>query len=344
MEMRWRTIVIVIMLFFAVQGVFAQDWFPVEVTPEDWADVNFNDVCFAGAQGWAVGEDGIIIHTYNGVRWHNQISGVDANLYGVYFYDTQQGWAVGSYGVVLHTEDGGVTWELQRQTGSYSLYGVHFIDNRRGWAVGARGTILYTDNSGNTWRKTQEGFTTDDLHNLYFHDVTSGWVVGENGTILHWNGTRWGQRQSNTDEDLYGVHFTSWTDGWIVGDRGAILHSSDGLVWASWKARADSDDLDLRSVHFPRGENQYGWIVGENGSVLYTRDFGTNWWKKDTQIASNLNAVHAPNANQIWAVGNDGAVIQSINRGNSWDVFENPLYGNFWDINVSLLFTEIILI
>ena len=334
MKVRWCSIIL-LMLSFLVRDVSAQDWHPVEVVPQSWEDINLNDVCFAGAQGWAVGEDGTIIHTYNGVRWHEQNSGADTNLNGVYFYDTQQGWAVGNYGVIIHTEDGGVTWELERQTSDYDLYAIYFIDNRRGWAVGARGTMLYTDNGGDTWRRTQEGFTTDDLHDLYFHDITSGWAIGENGTILHWNGTRWGQRQSNTSEDLHGVHFTSWTDGWIVGDHGTIIHSSDGLIWADWRNRADSDSIDLRSVHFPRGENQYGWIVGENGTILYTRDFGTNWWKKDTQINSNLKSVFAPNDNQIWAVGNDGAIVQSINRGNSWNVFENPPYGNFWDVSIS---------
>ena len=90
--------------------------------------------------GWAVGDDGVILHTTNGgALWSQQESGVTSSLYAVQFVSPTTGWIVEP---ILHTTDGGENWNSQTAepccTGLRDLY---FVDIDHGWAVGPNGVV-----------------------------------------------------------------------------------------------------------------------------------------------------------------------------------------------------------
>src|SRR3954452_17608329 len=77
----------------------------------------------------------------------------DAPLHAIQFVDTREGWAVGDDGVVLHTINGGETWERQPTGVRASLRSLHFLSSLIGWVVGREdlphgggsvGVLLYT--------------------------------------------------------------------------------------------------------------------------------------------------------------------------------------------------------
>jgi photosystem II stability/assembly factor-like uncharacterized protein len=90
--------------------------------------------------GWAVGGDGIILHTTNGgALWSQQGSGVTSDLETVQFVSPTTGWIVGS---ILHTTDGGQNWASQSADPACTdLRDLHFVDMDHGWAVGAHGVV-----------------------------------------------------------------------------------------------------------------------------------------------------------------------------------------------------------
>ena len=103
---------------------------------------------FASAQlGWAVGHDGVILHTLDGGRkWSKQRDGrpdaADVPLLDVWFADALSGYAVGAFGLALRTTDGGVHWEAFKDT----------IENPKGlhlYAVrGIAGTVYMAGEQG----------------------------------------------------------------------------------------------------------------------------------------------------------------------------------------------------
>ena len=116
----------------------------------------------------------------------------------------QLGWAVGHDGVILHTEDGGRTWRRQldgRWTGKLMheqsgqpaeqgaetpLLDVCFVDALRGWAVGAFGLILGTEDGGKHWQlESKQADNPKGLH-LYAVRAIAGqiYIVGEQGLLL----------------------------------------------------------------------------------------------------------------------------------------------------------------
>ena len=55
----------------------------------------------------------VVYSTDSGASWKQASVPVSSDLTAVFFIDDKQGWAVGHDGVILHTADGGEKWDLQ---------------------------------------------------------------------------------------------------------------------------------------------------------------------------------------------------------------------------------------
>ena len=130
---------------------------------------------------------------------------MSSDLTAVYFVDAKQGWAVGHDGVVLHTDDGGDTWALQldgrkanellvaamsekvaaepaseeakkllAEAERYKEQGpdkpfldVWFADAQNGYVVGAYNLIFRTTDGGKTWTPWFDRTDNPKFFNLY---------------------------------------------------------------------------------------------------------------------------------------------------------------------------------
>src|SRR5213593_4548144 len=77
----------------------------------------------------------------------------DATLRAVQFIDADEGWAVGDEGLILHTINGGQNWERQATGARASLRDLHILNTNFGWVVGreelpngggSAGVLLFT--------------------------------------------------------------------------------------------------------------------------------------------------------------------------------------------------------
>src|SRR5918911_5069311 len=149
-----------------------------------------NAVRFAADKltGWAVGADGVILHTSDGgFRWEAQKTPAVVPLYGLYVRDARRAVAVGARGVVLTTDDGGGRWTLRPsdgkkqaknapavREGANHLFGVAFApDALHGWAVGSYGEILKTADGGRTWTMQASGVRAH-LYSVACADASDG--------------------------------------------------------------------------------------------------------------------------------------------------------------------------
>src|ERR1051325_10486965 len=113
--------------------------------------------------GWAVGADGVILHTADGgFRWEEQHAQMPVPLYGLYVKDAKTAVAVGARGLILTTSNGGRRWVTHetglKREGANHLYSVAFTsDAQRGWAVGSYGEIVKTEDGGRTWKQQASG-------------------------------------------------------------------------------------------------------------------------------------------------------------------------------------------
>ena len=76
------------------------------------------------------------------ITWERQTSPVKKSLRGVAFVSPKQGWAVGEEGLILHTLDAGKTWLATQPTSTNSNLLDIYVHKNRSWVVGANGAVL----------------------------------------------------------------------------------------------------------------------------------------------------------------------------------------------------------
>jgi photosystem II stability/assembly factor-like uncharacterized protein len=165
----------------------------------------------------------IVVSTDGGASWKQAKVPVSSDLTAVYFVDDREGWAVGHDGVILHTADGGLTWALQldgqranerlvqhmeavaaasaspqakelleeakrfkEQGADKPFLDVWFADAKNGFAVGAYNLIFRTADGGKNWEPWFDRTENPKLFNLYSIRPAAGglYVVGEGGLVL----------------------------------------------------------------------------------------------------------------------------------------------------------------
>ncbi len=301
-----------------------------------------NSVHFVDAMnGWVVGHNGTILHTTNGgvgataeivghtansngeriihnPAWNHQTSGVNTFLNSVHFVDAMNGWVVGNRGTILHTTNGGATWTSQTTDAvrnalapgdpAITLESVHFVDAMNGWVVGHNGTILHTINGGTTWTaQTVDDSFTNHLQSVHFVDAMNGWAVGNR------TGTS--------------------------GTQDIIRTTDGGSTWVKSEFDSGVNVLLLNSLHFADAKN--GFVVGNSFNfspyavrlvILHTTDGGKTWIPQnsidphtDPDVQKNLRSVYSIDANNAWAVGSGGTILQISNPSTSNPSTSNPV-------------------
>jgi len=175
-----------------------------------------------------------------GVHWQQAEVPVSSDLVAVQFPTSRQGWAVGHDGVILHSADGGQTWQRQHDgrpdNADVPLLDCWFDDERTGWAVGAFGTLLATTDGGAHWQSVQDRADNPKKLHLYAVRAVAGqlWIAGEQGTLLRLDRAsgRFVAVPLPYQGTLFGV--TGNDHAVIVhGLRGKVLRSTDG--GAAWQ-------------------------------------------------------------------------------------------------------------
>ncbi len=244
-----------------------------------------------------------------GETWTQAITPTRAMLTGVAFPDATHGWAVGHDGVILHTADGGTTWVRQDKGDDLDtvLLDVHFLDAKQGFIVGAYGKLLATTDGGATWeaRKPLE----EDLHlNRITADADGHlYLAGEAGTVLVSTdrGASWRRIGPDYEGSLFGVR--PLAGGLLVayGLRGHIFVSGDD--GASWQER--ETDVKVLLMACLRTRDGELVLAGQGGNFYLSRDSAKTFrhWKPDDFGGGVADLVLARDGHLV-TVGEAGAV------------------------------------
>ncbi len=274
--------------------------------------------------GWAVGENGTILHTRNGgLTWEAQSSPTHL-FYDVCIVSKDKGYVVGDRGAILQTHDGGTKWQAQDSRTAECFGATHFVSPQKGWAVAEAGVILRTTNGGAVWQQ-QTSNTKQVLFAVFFVDEETGWCVGNAGEIVHTSngGKTWSRQQSGVTSNLFDIHFTSKREGWVVGLFGTLLYTVDG--GNRWQLSTLSRQLTkmdrnkniwLNAVYFVSAK--IGWVVGEDGFIFHTKDGGKSWFRQESHTQNFLYDVFFISELEGWAVGKEGIVLHTKDSGENW--------------------------
>jgi photosystem II stability/assembly factor-like uncharacterized protein len=164
---------------------------------------------------------------------------------------------------------------------SLHLNGVHAVNKEIVWAVGDHGTVLRTTDGGGDWQIARWG-TKGEVALLTAKHLRS--IVG-------------------FDAERFAA----------VGDDGLYMEGKQGQEWDLQHPKTvDFTGLAIRG--------KLKAISGDDGVVMISdhQDF-VGWHGHDTGTSQNLNGIIIRD-NTVTAVGNNGAIVISPDRGATWTV------------------------
>lgn len=251
----------------------------------------------------AVGERGHILRAVNLKTWQQIHVPSQSTLTAVTFVNSLLGWAVGHDGIILHSSDGGLSWKTQQFLPHIQkpLLDVAFINEKEGIALGAYGLFFRTQDGGQTWQ--QEFHTSllsqDDLDYLEELKQEDEQVfLEERASILpHFNRV-----------------FLDGRTTYLVGEVGLIAKSNDfGRTWQRF------DDI-YHGSFFDVARTKLGNLlaVGLRGNSFRSLTNGTPWQKSETSVTTLLNSIVLASDNQLFILGNNGVLLESIDDGSTF--------------------------
>lgn len=224
-------------------------------------------------------------------------------------------WAVGHDGVILHSPDGGRRWERQRaepwQPGVFDpsigvpLLDVLFLDPQRGFAVGAYSLLLETTDGGATWQarllseEATDAFPEEDepaAAPVPAPDDDAAWVFSDEELML----------EEEADPHLNAIARTGSGALVIAGERGTVFRSRDeGRTWE--RLRLPYGGSMFGAFGF---SGDHVLLYGLRGNVFESMDLGDTWTAVTTGTESSLMGGYALPHGGAVLVGSEGVVLR----------------------------------
>lgn len=236
------------------------------------------DIAEAADRAIAVGERGHILVSESRNDWRQIEGVPTRSTLTAVTAVGNKAWAVGHDGIILHSPDGGLTWVRQRvmpydpdsddlHNGS-PLLDVLFLDQDNGFAIGAYALILRTRDGGATWAPVAlpaaAGAAVDapDDAEAVAEDDES-WVMSADDVAI----------EEESDPHLNGMARTGDGSLFMVAERGAAYRSTDG--GESWQRLSLPYDGSMFGVI--GYEDRHVLAFGLRGNVLESKDLGDTW-------------------------------------------------------------------
>lgn len=292
--------------FCALLALLAAATGSVRAAPTDYALIMplasqslLLDVAAAGDRLVAVGERGHILHSADqGRSWVQSRVPTSVMLTRLYFANDKLGWAVGHDGNVLVTEDGGLTWELQRDGLSDQ---VQINEDRNSRAI----------HNVEELRAQVEQAGDDELEPLAEQLEEAEYELRMAGEAL---------TAPIHAPPLMDVWFANEDRGWASGAFGTLLHTTNGgRHWEAYGHKLDNpEELHLNGVTGDAGGTLY--LASEWGYVFRSGSGGEHWELMETGYEGSFFGVLVnPGTGSVFAYGLLGTIYRSTDQGETWE-------------------------
>jgi photosystem II stability/assembly factor-like uncharacterized protein len=286
----------------------------------------------------------ILVSDDQGKNWVQATVPVGSDLVAVYFPSAANGWAVGHDGVVLHSANGGTTWEkqfdgraaarvmvdyyaknapknaqgfqaeIQRyldQGADKPFLDVWFENDTTGYIVGAFNLIFRTSDGGRSWVPLFDRIDNPRRYHLYaIRNVGPDlYITGEQGSVFKLD--RQTDRFKAIKTPYTGTFFgITGKKGALIafGMRGTVYRSINGGI--SWNKVETGAPIGLTGATVT--DDGRIVLVNQAGQVLLSSDDGASFTALKIEHPIPASGVTALDRNTLVVVGLHGAQLQSI--------------------------------
>jgi photosystem II stability/assembly factor-like uncharacterized protein len=284
----------------------------------------------------------IVFSDNDGRSWAQASVPTSVTLTAVYFPTAQHGWAVGHDGVILHSSDGGSSWNKQldgKQLKEIMLTQItqkqdefqneeKTADESQKDALNCK--IENCDFLLKDWRLLSEesGIFSSPLLDVWFLNEHEGIAIGAFGAIIETSdgGITW--HGVNNIDNTDGYHFYGITKSndslFIAGEYGVLYRSDDyGKNWISLKSPSDGSFFGVL------GSSGHCSVVvfDLEGHVYYSLNNGESWAKSDKPDGPAVFGGMYLNDNTLILVSKDGTLLKSSDNGKSFSAISIKMIG-----------------
>ena len=274
------------------------------------------NIAGGGGQIVAVGDNGTILSSTDGLTWTPRDSGTNAWIVGV-TYGAGQFVAVADGGLILTSPDG-VVWTPVQSSGTLQrLNNVIYADGKF-VVVGEAGTIL-TSTDARVWTPRASGVTTW-LYGLAYNTTIKHFAAsGESGVILYSaDGATWNRLpvdgltahiQAIVAVDSYAQFVAIGHEGVCVSvhQNQLVLKTGESLV--TWSGEVSNTGNSSWLVGLVTGANAL-FANGDLGRIITAMDSNGPWYTLDAGTTSYLLGSVFYN-DTVYIVGQDQTILQS---------------------------------
>jgi hypothetical protein len=187
---------------------------------------NLHGVWAQSGDIYAVGENGVILHSTGDGRWAAQTSGTAVELDAVWGSGPGDIYVVGAAGTILHSSGDGA-WATQSGASTDNLHAVWGSGAGDVYAVGTAGTILHFHSS---WTTEHAGPTSLSLSGVWGSGAGDVYAVGESlaggGMVLHSAGD--GSWAAQTVTQALSRIFGTASDVYAIDSQSIYRRQGDG--------------------------------------------------------------------------------------------------------------------
>ena len=258
---------------------------------ESWESVSGNDY-WLYSSGYsrklkkyvAVGRQGTILSSLDGINWEEQNSGTTATLKSIIYSEEFGLFIVGGNNIVLISPNG-INWEIVAEGAENAIDGncTMFIKELNKFIIIGSGNDILVSLDGRTWTKQYTLNSKPIIYSAVYSKKLNLIVgVGSSGGILtSSDGINWTLGNSNITDTLTSITYSEDINLFVAiapdssaGDVGyfdsVILTSSDGINWA----RSVGGVRKMKSIIYIK---EYGKFICAGVSELVQSLDGLNW-------------------------------------------------------------------
>ncbi|MEK3714058.1 Ig-like domain-containing protein [Paenibacillus sp. FSL R7-0333] len=237
-------------------------------SPSTWAvrdsgvNEDLNSIIHKGTGGEfvAVGDNGILLTSTDGVSWTPSDGSFGMNWNGVSYGDGKLV-IVGDSGFIMEKSDTGTDWEIVYSATNENLNAVAY-GNGTFVAVGDNGTVVMSKD-GSDWTKMTSK-TTNKLNGIIFGGGMFV-AVGASGTIITSpESSKGAAKVLESKVNLNGITFGN-SVFMAAGDGGKVFSTTD--LGQTWKPETTNATANLNGIVFFQGLNQF-IAAGDSGEII----------------------------------------------------------------------------